>query len=159
MAGFFILINQPKSTRLRLRLDVCSISLPCCQGTTCPLAHHIKKTRLTPNIQSLEEIMAYILFQEANDYARRNTHDKVKVNRVGEGDGDPPKKDQKCRISDKNYPRGICAYKCRHCGQKDHKSDGCWLKFPEKEPGYKRDRSLSANRKKKPGERGHSTCQ
>ena len=46
--------------------------------------------------------------------------------------------------------------------RKKHKSDGCWLSFPEKAPGYKRDRSLSADRKKKPGERERApdpTCQ
>ena len=34
-------------------------------------------------------------------------------------------------------------------GKKGHKSDGCWMKLPEKAPGFKRDRSLSADRKKK----------
>ena len=64
--------------------------------------HLIERMRLTPNIQSLDEIMAYILAQEADEYARKNTHDKAKVNRTREGeeggDGDPPKKEQKCRI-------------------------------------------------------------
>ena len=54
------------------------------------LSEKIKRMRLTPNIQSLEKIIVYILSQEADDYARKNTHDKAKVNRVGEGDGDPP---------------------------------------------------------------------
>ena len=81
-------------------------------------AHLIEKMRLTPNIQSLEEIMTYFLSQEVDDFARRNPHNKSKVNRVGEGDGDPPKKDQKCMICDKKYPRGSCVYKCSHCGKK-----------------------------------------
>ena len=54
---------------------------------------------------------------------------------VGEGDGDPPKKEQKCRIFYKKHPCGACAYKCRHCGNKGHRSDGCWQKFPEKATG------------------------
>ena len=69
--------------------------------------HLLERMRLTPNIQSLEKIMVYILSQEADDYARKNTHDKAKVNRVGEGDGDPPKKEQKCRIVTKSTPEGV----------------------------------------------------
>ena len=34
-------------------------------------AHLMERMRLTPNIQSLDEIMAYFLSQEAEDYARK----------------------------------------------------------------------------------------
>ena len=98
----------------------------------------IEKMRLTPNIQSLEEIFAYILLQEGYDYARRNTHDKAnKIHRLDEGDGGSPGKEYKYKICDKKHARGAGTY---------------WQKFPHIDPGYKRDRSLSGKRKK-PAER------
>ena len=52
--------------------------------------------RLTPIIKTMEEVFAYIQSQEGDDFARRNTHDKTKIHRVGDRDGDPPKKEFKC---------------------------------------------------------------
>ena len=67
----------------------------------------IEKMRLTPNIQSLEEIFVYILSQEGYDYARRNTHDKAnKIHRLDEGDGDSPRKEYKYKLCDKKHARG-----------------------------------------------------
>ena len=106
---------------------------------------------------------AQLLSQEGDDYACKNTHDKAnKVYRVGVGDGDPPRKEYKFKICDKQHAYGACTYKCRHCRKKGHRSE--IQKFPHMTPGYKRNRSLSGERKKpgirylrKPGILAHLT--
>ena len=50
----------------------------------------IEKMILPPNIQTQEEVYAYIQSHEGDNSTRRNTHDKAKIHRVREGDGDPP---------------------------------------------------------------------
>ena len=67
--------------------------------------------RLTPNIESLDEVLAYILSQEGNNLARRYTQDKIRrVNRAMEKEEESkepsvPKRKHECRICDKEHER------------------------------------------------------
>ena len=104
-------------------------------------AYLIEKIRLTPNISNLDEILAYILSQEADDVARRSTQGKVRkgvfqVKAEEEEVKDPAKKEYSCTICDKKHPCFACSYKCKHCKKKGHKSEACRVKLPEKAPGY-----------------------
>ena len=74
-------------------------------------AHLIEKMRLTPNIKSLEELLAYILSQEGDNMPRKNTQDKIRrVNRAMEKEEESkepsvPKRKHECRICDKEHER------------------------------------------------------
>ena len=84
----------------------------------------------TPNIQTLDEILAYILSQEAHDVARKSTQEKVRkgvyrTKAEEEEEKEPPKREYKCEIFEKKHPCFGCSYKFKHCNKKGHKSEGC----------------------------------
>ena len=48
----------------------------------------------------------------------------------------PAKREYYCRVCDKKHARFACSYKCKYCKRKGRRSEACWVKFPEKAPGY-----------------------
>ena len=67
----------------------------------------VEKMGLTPNIDNLEKILAYILFQEADDIAHRSIQEKASKSllKVTEEElvKDPAKKEYNCRVCEKKH--------------------------------------------------------
>ena len=98
----------------------------------------IEKMRLTPNIQTLDDILAYILSQEADDVPRKSTQEKVRkwAYRTKEEEEEekrppPPRREYKCKICEKKHPRFGCSYKCgEKNAQKQRLLDQVFLEGP-----------------------------
>ena len=97
-------------------------------------AYFVEKMRLQPNITSLDKVTAFILSQEADELDKRSTQSKAnRVNRVDDKVdkvGPPRVKKYKCRICNKTHEKCQCGYTCEHCHRKGHRSEKCWIKFP-----------------------------
>ena len=99
--------------------------------------HIVECLRVTPNITSLEEIMTYILSQEADDIAKKNTQQASRVNHVTAEKEDERKKID-CRVCGKSHPRFRCQVKCEHCRKPGHRIENCWTKHPKQAPPHLR---------------------
>ena len=72
-------------------------------------AHVVESMRVQPNITSLEEIMTYILSQEADDIAKKSTQQASRVSHVTETvDKEAEKKKFNCRVCGKTHSRWKC---------------------------------------------------
>ena len=73
----------------------------------------IEKMRLTPNINNLDENLAYICSQEADDIARKSTQEKAGKNVFKVTDEevvkDPTKKEVHCKMCEKKHARFACS--------------------------------------------------
>ena len=69
--------------------------------------------RLTPNINNLDENLAYICSQEADDIARKSTQEKAGKNVFKVTDEevvkDPTKKEVHCKMCEKKHARFACS--------------------------------------------------
>ena len=89
-------------------------------------AHVVECMRVQPNITSLEEIMTYILSQEADDVAKKSTLQASRVSHVTETvDKEAEKKKFKCRVCGKVHARWKCERKCEYCGKPGHRAETC----------------------------------
>ena len=99
--------------------------------------HIVESLRITPNITSLEEILTYILSQEADDIAKKNTQQASRVSHVTVEKEDERKKID-CRVCGKTHPRFRCTIKCEHCRKPGHRIENCWTKHPNQAPPHLR---------------------
>ena len=103
--------DAPVETRALLHLITLLPSDPLSEKIE---AYLMEKMRLTPYMSNLDEILAYILSQEADDIAARSTQEKVRkgvfqVKAEEEEVKDPAKKEYSWRICNKKHPHFGCS--------------------------------------------------